>query len=629
MPAIPTTAAVINNLIARDSNATSNALQVVCAWPVSGQYGPGSRVLYYALVVACLLARKVEWLKKACLAAALLLPAIAAIHGIVLAIVHTDDAVDMDIYGAFQICAIGILAAPVTVKLSSTYFNDRGRNLIFVWTGLILAGLLSLTVEFYRSNSKSCLQDNEGNPLTDSNPDAFPYGPFGEPFTCGITCDIGPGNPWSPMRSWNGSTNNIYVIPAPHVLTFGTGTLLAAACCLPALLSLASMWNRIAEANWAQHFFPKPNTELDQMIDGTNGATDRQMMTVQEQIKKYLRVAIEIPVFGAAVMAIVILGEKNFWSKTVNYMTEPIGSVGQWGSIVGTALAAFGSLYILLAKAVDDEAMSEYSETKSAHDPNGGVFHASPRLSPARSRHGHGGSPDSPPRVSESEFGSRLTNIMSRRSNATNMRDAGNRRMFAAALNKMGNYIGTPSRKRFDLTEFQQGPATDYPEIPGEDNRNREISQLRQVWTSPSLREQSREGSPDSHLNVSEDMSRHGRESPPPSAQIPTIQLPTNPPRAVRASTLPTGRTPGPLLDMHSNLSGEIRGRRRRRETLEVPSPTHAAQMRNSLPAKPEPKVTLAASDHLPVIVVSPEPEPETSPPLKMAGPSNTSPPTP
>ena len=46
----------------------------------------------------------------------------------------------MDIYGAFQLCAIGILAGPVTVRLSRTYFNDPGRNTIFVWTILILAG---------------------------------------------------------------------------------------------------------------------------------------------------------------------------------------------------------------------------------------------------------------------------------------------------------------------------------------------------------------------------------------------------------------------------------------------------------------------------------------------------------
>lgn len=71
-------------------NATNPGINVVCAWPVSGQYGPGSRSLYYALVAACIFARKVEWLRNACLAAALLFPVIAALHGIVLAAVHVD-----------------------------------------------------------------------------------------------------------------------------------------------------------------------------------------------------------------------------------------------------------------------------------------------------------------------------------------------------------------------------------------------------------------------------------------------------------------------------------------------------------------------------------------------------------
>jgi hypothetical protein len=53
-------------------------------------------------------------------------------------------AVDMDVFGAFQLCSIGILTAPVTVRLSKTYFNEPGRNIIFLWTGLILAGKFPL-----------------------------------------------------------------------------------------------------------------------------------------------------------------------------------------------------------------------------------------------------------------------------------------------------------------------------------------------------------------------------------------------------------------------------------------------------------------------------------------------------
>lgn len=99
-----------------------------------------------------------KWLVRACLAAALLFPAVAAIHGIVLAALHVNGklflllmrhlmtdhlslgAVDMDVYGAFQLCSIGILAAPVTVRLSNTYFLDRSRNIIFLWTGIVLSG---------------------------------------------------------------------------------------------------------------------------------------------------------------------------------------------------------------------------------------------------------------------------------------------------------------------------------------------------------------------------------------------------------------------------------------------------------------------------------------------------------
>lgn len=45
---------------------------------------------YYVLIAACVFARKAEWIKNACLAAALLFPAVAAVHGIVLAALHRD-----------------------------------------------------------------------------------------------------------------------------------------------------------------------------------------------------------------------------------------------------------------------------------------------------------------------------------------------------------------------------------------------------------------------------------------------------------------------------------------------------------------------------------------------------------
>lgn len=228
----------------------------------------------------------------------------------------------MDVYGAFQLCAIGVLTAPVTVRLSKTYFNNPGRDIIFLWTGLLLAGLLSLTVEFFRLEPTICPPDNPAT-LEWSQTRRFPYGS-----KCGMTC--GEQGPFSPLR--RDAADNVYVIPAPHELTFNTVTLLAAACCIPAILSLVSTWIKILEDNW-EKLARREQTADDakpeeQPIEGTNGATPAQMNWVAARIRRWLTL-IEIPVFSGAVLAILVKGEMNLFSAPVKYQTEPMSSVGE------------------------------------------------------------------------------------------------------------------------------------------------------------------------------------------------------------------------------------------------------------------------------------------------------------
>ena len=66
-------------------DSSDPAASVICSWPLSGQYGPGARMLYYVLVIICVAAPHIAWMRGACLAAALLFPAVAAIHALVLA----------------------------------------------------------------------------------------------------------------------------------------------------------------------------------------------------------------------------------------------------------------------------------------------------------------------------------------------------------------------------------------------------------------------------------------------------------------------------------------------------------------------------------------------------------------
>jgi hypothetical protein len=81
----------------------------------------------------------------------LLTPAVAACHAIVLAAVNVkgilfipnvryfvavltllsfSGAVDMDVYGALQICTTGIIAAPIMIKLFPLYVHNFGKATI-------------------------------------------------------------------------------------------------------------------------------------------------------------------------------------------------------------------------------------------------------------------------------------------------------------------------------------------------------------------------------------------------------------------------------------------------------------------------------------------------------------------
>lgn len=241
----------------------------------------------------------------------------------------------MDIYGSFQICLTGVLSAPVTFKLSRIFYSrGPGRNTIILWTALLLsgkwlselvyknplvmkpsfAGILSLLTEFLRAHPSSCTQDEHKN-LISQDPAKFPYNT-----TCGLTCSVEKG-PFSPLRK--GSGNDIYVIPAPNKLTFGTATLFAAAGCVQVVLSLISMWGRQLEFNWKQRFVGAEESKA-----GGDIVVARKYKNGRELRRMYLRV-ISTPLFIAALLAFIVIGERNLFSSQLRYQTEPIASIGK------------------------------------------------------------------------------------------------------------------------------------------------------------------------------------------------------------------------------------------------------------------------------------------------------------
>lgn len=479
------------------------------------------------------------------MAAALVIPAISSLHGLVVASSHINGAVDMDIFGAFQFCAIGILAAPLTVRLSRTYFYDPGRNIIFLWTILILMGLVALCVEFYRVTPTACPFDELGNPIS-LNAAKFPYAHA----SCGLVCSEDRG-PFSSLRG--GANGNVYIIPVPKILSFNAAMLLAAGFCIPAILSLVFTWDKILEINWKRRTVVEQ--QLDAPIEGAN-ITVREMKGINNVVRKFLSV-VEIPLFGGVILAIIGIGEANFFSSQVSHEIEPMASIGQWSSIAGTALAALGSLYLLWS--TGDEVATEKPRP---HYANSAASHRGPSSERQRS----------PARLSNFEFpisqnpaenglGIRSTspNAMARiptitqpdldQDHSFNRRESGEGQPTAGRntvrkwLNSAADYLGNAAHDKFDVSDYKNEKARGFPEVPGEVLRNPALERISTQYS-----------------RLREENSRAG------STYAPSI---------ASTSGIEGSSTPPPPLHESPRPETSPARKPKRRDTLEVPAQVH------------------------------------------------------
>ncbi|KAF2972539.1 hypothetical protein GQX73_g892 [Xylaria multiplex] len=620
--------------VASNTTIPPPVVEVVCAWPVSGQYGFGTRILYYILVATCVLARRTEWLRNACLAAALLLPSVAAIHAVVLAAVQhytptalfslfadlycsVDTAVDMDIYGAFQICSIGILAAPITVYNSKTYFNDPGRNIIFLWTGLLLAGMLSLTVEFIRIKTHSCSFDNDGTPIDPFDLKAFPYGNA----NCSLNCVFGSGGPYSPIRQ--DPTNEPDVIPVPQRLTFGAVILLAAGSSIPPVLTLIFTWEKILEINWKRRF-AQEEIESNDPIEGTNGATPKMITIINSTIRNFLS-SIHIPLFSGIVVVLLILGELNFWSRPVIHQTEPFSSVGQWANVVATALVVLGSLfYVENQRDANGKEGVNSDRSQSSTTPRGRLSLQSIRNHESI----HDESPETASRIMtapatdtrkihhddpikiQSDDQREVIELETVTTNTTSEPvplsiSNKHRNKVANLLNQFGEYLGTPAPDRYDNTVFREGQ-TEFPEIPGEAGRVPGFEELRD-WYRNTHQQENDGGIVPVLSKVNSFSSMRISEAGP----VDRSTSPSRPPS--RSNTTPIEQNRDSALELTRVTTSPVTssGPRPRRDTLEVPNrprPVYT-RPRNSSPSAIRPPAAALNTGGSPQIVVSAEPE--------------------
>jgi hypothetical protein len=88
-------------------------------------------------------------------------------------------------------------------------------------------------------------------------------------------------------------------------------------------LSLIFTWDKILEINWKRR---RLEENLNETVEGAN-VTVGELKGINSVVRMFLSV-IEIPLYGGAVIAILSIGEANFFSRQVSYQTEPMQAIG-------------------------------------------------------------------------------------------------------------------------------------------------------------------------------------------------------------------------------------------------------------------------------------------------------------
>jgi len=301
------------------------------------------------------------------------------------------------------------------------------------------------------------------------------------------------------------------------------GTLLAAGCCIPAVLYLVSMWNEILKLNWKSRF---DNNDVDEKaeITGTNGATLESMTKVDENIEKWLFIP-EALVFSAAVLYILVIGEMNFFSHQVSWQTEQMSAIGkrsssfllirwltvfvpfagQWAQIVGIVLAFLGMQYhVRHNKRLNLEKETNLTASKSL---NSAKHEGYRDKSPAPSHNvatrgaidGRYSLSNGNGKVStEIMIGSLPRAATGGRTPPEGVPPTGTLQRAVTWGAALSDRFTTAGPDQFDDSAWRRGLAQNYPEVPGEGLRNEYLDDIKNRYdgnVTPLRKQHSRPGS--------------------------------------------------------------------------------------------------------------------------------------
>lgn len=279
--------------------------QGFCVFSVSGQYGPVSRFLYYALLILPIVFHKLEWLVGATLGASMVFSSIAAVHGVALAAVRGRGTVDLDIIPVFAITGVGMLVGLPMLIWSKTLCEARRsvRSLVFVWIILMFAAVSVSTASFQALSTPIPCQSTS---LLGS---------------CSLECNVG-----LPFRAGQVALS----IPVGWITWLFRYSILFVSC--GSVLTLWLIFGKTGKTGETVSLDVLSNNDISSEFQRQHPAQSWNLFRL-------------LPYFvGVLIISHIVIIELLLLGKHHVPFGEDFSSIGQWGPLVGAFFALSGAL---------------------------------------------------------------------------------------------------------------------------------------------------------------------------------------------------------------------------------------------------------------------------------------------
>ncbi|KAL2848198.1 hypothetical protein BJX68DRAFT_267645 [Aspergillus pseudodeflectus] len=332
-------------------NATSDAGQVECIYPISGQYALLQRILYYALLAFSVVSQGSPWLVAGALGTAMTFAASAALHATILAGTSDNSLLDLDCLGTFALVSVGSLAATVFFDYSTLLRESPARPVFRYWAVIMIVGTICSVITLWREypSEEPCYSDQtlngtEIDPVLLTSPAQLGL----VPFNCTYAC--------FDKRQAFRAPSDILVVPAGTVSQARSRLLLTSTFVALFFGTLVSAYRLINLHRYYTGFELNSAVQSsrgrqgDGFAFGKYGRAQQHTETILRQAlhtgQKRYRAGWVTHLLAVLSVVVLILNEVFINAGTDIPSAEESYAVGQWGPWVAVIMALAGSAIV-------------------------------------------------------------------------------------------------------------------------------------------------------------------------------------------------------------------------------------------------------------------------------------------